>query len=133
MRRIAAAKHRGVHTGRNGALTPEQGASAALGLARALQSGADPWFRAAAVAPISGAYDFRHWAPRMPVRLRYSPGDEEAVNANTKHCHDALAAHGVSAPTIDVGVDTDYNGFVHEGSEVLGVQQVTRWFTQLSK
>jgi hypothetical protein len=211
-----------------------QGASAALGLARALQSGADPWFRAAAVAPISGAYDFRHaaipslftpavnsllasayttyllvaydrlhdiypdardvfqpayvdlprlfdgthtglevlgalpasidhlltprgkalllhptgrfadalavldsvctnWAPRMPVRLLYSPGDEEAVNANTEHCHAALAAHGVSAPTIDVGVDTDYNGFVHEGSEVLGVPRVTRWFTQLSK
>jgi dienelactone hydrolase len=35
-----------------------QGASAALGLARALQGGADPWFRLRAVAPISGAYDF---------------------------------------------------------------------------
>ncbi len=210
-----------------------QGASAALGLARALQQGADPWFRAAAVAPISGAYDFRHaaipslftpevnpllasayttyllvafdrlhdiypdpgyvfqrpyvglpklfdgthqglevlmalpatiddlltprgkalllhptgrfadalavldsvctdWAPRMPVRLYYSPGDEEAVNANTEHCHAALAGHGVAAPTINLGVDIDYNGFVHEGSEVLGVPQVTRWFTQLS-
>jgi hypothetical protein len=205
-----------------------QGASAALGLARALQSGADPYFRAAAVAPISGAYDFRHaaipslftpevhpvlasayttyllvafdrlhdiypypgyvfrspyvdlpnlfdgthtgmevltalpptiddlltprgkalllhptgrfadalaeldsvctdWAPRMPVRLYYSPGDEEAVNANTEHCHATLGA-----PTVDLGVDTDYNGFVHEGSEVLGVPEVTRWFTALS-
>jgi hypothetical protein len=210
-----------------------QGASAALGLARALQSGADPWFRAVAVAPISGAYDFRHaaipslftpavnpllagaytayllvafdrlhdiypdpgyvfqapyvglptlfdgthtgeevlqalpatvdalltpqgktlllhptgrfadalavldsvctdWAPRMPVRLYYSQGDEEAVNANTEHCHAALAGHGVRAPTVDLGVDTDYNGFVHEGSQVLGVPQVTRWFTRLS-
>ncbi|MFG2019932.1 hypothetical protein [Actinomadura geliboluensis] len=36
-----------------------QGASSALGLARALQEGADPRFRLAAVAPISGAYDFR--------------------------------------------------------------------------
>lgn len=36
-----------------------QGASAALGLARALQGGADPWFRLGAVAPISGAYAFR--------------------------------------------------------------------------
>lgn len=36
-----------------------QGASAAMGLARALQAGADRWFRLAAVAPISGAYDFR--------------------------------------------------------------------------
>ena len=34
-----------------------QGASAALGLARALQNGADRHFRLRAVAPISGAYD----------------------------------------------------------------------------
>jgi hypothetical protein len=72
------------------------------------------------------------WSPRMPVRLYYSPGDEEAVNANTEHCHAALARHGVWAPTVDLGVDTDYNGFVHEGSQVLGVPQATRWFTRLS-
>jgi hypothetical protein len=36
-----------------------QGASAALGLARALQEGTDPYFRLGAVAPISGGYDFR--------------------------------------------------------------------------
>jgi hypothetical protein len=36
-----------------------QGASAALGLARALQEGVDPRFRLVAAAPISGAYDFR--------------------------------------------------------------------------
>jgi len=36
-----------------------QGASPALGLARALQDRADDWFRLGAVAPISGAYDFR--------------------------------------------------------------------------
>jgi hypothetical protein len=35
-----------------------QGASAALGLGRALQDRADPWFRLGALAPISGAYDF---------------------------------------------------------------------------
>jgi hypothetical protein len=205
-----------------------QGASAALSLARSLQAGGDPWFRAAAVAPISGAYDFRHaalpslftpaihpllasvyasyllaafdrlhdiyrdpaevfqpdyvrlagmfdgkhtgeevvgavpasiddlltvrgkqmllhptgrfadalavldsvctdWTPRMPVRLYYSPGDEEAVNANTEHCQAAL-----DAPTVNLGVDRDYNGFVHEGSEVLGVPEVTRWFTHLA-
>lgn len=34
-----------------------QGASAALGLGRALQDGADPWFRLGALAPISGPYD----------------------------------------------------------------------------
>ncbi|WP_433179780.1 alpha/beta hydrolase family protein [Actinoallomurus sp. CA-150999] len=36
-----------------------QGASAALGLARALQDGADRWYRLGAVAPISGGYAFR--------------------------------------------------------------------------
>lgn len=35
-----------------------QGASAGLGLGRALQDGADSWFRLGALAPISGAYDF---------------------------------------------------------------------------
>jgi hypothetical protein len=35
-----------------------QGALAALGLGRALQRGADPWFRLGALAPVSGAYDF---------------------------------------------------------------------------
>ncbi|MFJ5546394.1 alpha/beta hydrolase family protein [Streptomyces sp. NPDC093225] len=35
-----------------------QGASAALGLGRALQTGEDPWFRLGALAPVSGAYDF---------------------------------------------------------------------------
>ncbi|KIF01179.1 lipase 4 [Streptomyces sp. RSD-27] len=37
-----------------------QGASAAMGLARTLQAGDDRWFRLQAVAPVSGAYDFRH-------------------------------------------------------------------------
>jgi hypothetical protein len=35
-----------------------QGGSAATGIAKALQGGADGWFRLAALAPISGAYDF---------------------------------------------------------------------------
>ncbi|MET8022337.1 lipase [Streptomyces decoyicus] len=35
-----------------------QGASAALGLGRALQAGEDRWFRLGALAPVSGAYDF---------------------------------------------------------------------------
>ncbi|WP_063795183.1 alpha/beta hydrolase family protein [Streptomyces silaceus] len=35
-----------------------QGASAALGLGRTLQAGGDRWFRAGALAPVSGAYDF---------------------------------------------------------------------------
>jgi hypothetical protein len=37
-----------------------QGASAAMGLARALQAGADRWFQLGAVAPVSGAYDMEH-------------------------------------------------------------------------
>jgi hypothetical protein len=44
-----------------------QGASAALGLARALQEGADRRFELRAVAPISGAYDFRH--AQLPAML----------------------------------------------------------------
>ncbi|NDU71043.1 lipase [Actinomadura sp. DSM 109109] len=36
-----------------------QGASSALGLARALQGGADPRFQVRALAPISGGYDFQ--------------------------------------------------------------------------
>jgi hypothetical protein len=37
-----------------------QGASAALGLGRALQHGAGRFFRVGALAPVSGAYDLRH-------------------------------------------------------------------------
>jgi hypothetical protein len=36
-----------------------QGGSAATGLAKALQGGADDWFRLRALAPIAGVYDFR--------------------------------------------------------------------------
>jgi hypothetical protein len=63
----------------------------------------------------------------MPVRLYYSPGDEEAVNANTEHCQAAM-----KVPAVDLGVDRGYNGLVHEGSEVLGVPRVTRWFAHLA-
>ncbi|MGI5169255.1 hypothetical protein ACQEU3_33410 [Spirillospora sp. CA-253888] len=45
-----------------------QGASPALGLARALQGGADPWFRVRAVAPISGGYDFP--GAQLPAMMR---------------------------------------------------------------
>lgn len=209
-----------------------QGASAALGLSRTLQDGTDPWFRLAAVAPISGAYALRRveipavftpevqpmlggaymaylltsydrlhdiypdpaeifqpayagigdlfdashpgqevlagvpssvdelltdagrrlltqpdarfaaalreadsvceWAPRAPVRLYYSPGDEQAVNGNTVACRRSFAAHGVRVPTVDAGVDTSYSGMVHEGSELLAVPRVAQWFTGLA-
>ncbi|HEX3762030.1 MAG TPA: hypothetical protein VHW23_25190 [Kofleriaceae bacterium] len=38
-----------------------QGAFPALGLAHVLGSGADPWFRVGAVAPISGPYHWSRW------------------------------------------------------------------------
>ncbi|MEO3752386.1 lipase [Streptomyces sp. B6B3] len=55
----AFAPHTG-HTLRRDVLVTgfSQGASAAMGLARALQAGEDRWFRAGALAPVSGAYDF---------------------------------------------------------------------------
>lgn len=52
-----------------------QGASAALGPARALQEGADPRFRAAAPAPVSGAYAFRDVALPALLDGRADPKD----------------------------------------------------------
>lgn len=209
-----------------------QGASAALGLARALQEGADPRFRAAALAPISGAYAFRDvdlpallagrtdpkagviytalflvafnrlhhvydrlsevfrapydrtieglldgthtgqevvartpdtvdalltargrallahptgglaaalrvtdavcadWSPRMPVRLYYAEGDEQAVNGNSEHCRASFRARGVEAPLVDLGTP-DYGGSRHLGSQQAGTAAVVRWFASL--
>lgn len=51
-----------------------QGASAALGVARALQDGADPHFRLGALAPISGGYDFQNAEiPALPAGDRIPP------------------------------------------------------------
>lgn len=54
-----------------------QGASAALGLARALRSGADAFFRVGAIAPISGAYDFRR--AELPALLRGDLDEKASV------------------------------------------------------
>ncbi|MBA9002579.1 alpha/beta hydrolase family protein [Thermomonospora cellulosilytica] len=209
-----------------------QGASAALGLARALQEGTDPYFRVRAVAPIAGAYDFRGaelpallegrvepksavaytaylltswnrlyglygapsevfrapyadrveryfdgttpgqemlqglpdsvdrllterglallrtptgtfshaldvdaeacktWTPRIPVRLYRISDDEQAVTANTDHCHAWLRARSVHAPIVDVGERT-YYGSRHLGANVAGTAQIVRWFGTL--
>ncbi|MFE4962653.1 lipase [Streptomyces sp. NPDC056660] len=209
-----------------------QGASAALGLARSLQEGADGWFRLRAVAPVSGAYAFRDvelpallagrtdpkasviysaltlvafnrlhpvydtpaqvfrapydrtieglldgthtgqevvagtpdslgglltrrgremlahptgglaaalritdgvctdWTPKAPVRFYYADGDEQAVNANTGHCHAALRAHGVDAPAVGLGTP-GYGGSRHLGSQQAGTAAVVRWFGSL--
>ncbi|MER7183413.1 lipase [Streptomyces hyaluromycini] len=65
-RTVAARKGREL---RHGVLVTgfSQGASAALGLARSLQEGADGWFRLRGVAPVSGAYAFRDAA--LPALL----------------------------------------------------------------
>jgi hypothetical protein len=211
-----------------------QGASAALGLGRALRGGADPWFRLGGLAPISGVYDFQNaeipamlngeldpkfsvayityllvafnrlhhiydapsaifqpryvnvaelfdgthqgidvlnglpgtlselltpqgfamlthpagafadalaeldsvcsdWTPGAPTRLYLSPGDEQAANVNSVHCQNQFAARGTKVPVVDVGVNRDYSGFVHEGSELLGTPVVARWFLTLSR
>jgi hypothetical protein len=214
-----------------------QGASAALGLARALQDGADPGFRLGAVAPISGAYAFRDaeipallagsqagseidaklavayttyllvswnrlhhlydsprtvfaaayadkvdklfdgttpgqkmlttlpdtvdqlltprgfdllrhpsgafaralsvsdatctgWVPRVPVRLYYATGDEQAVTANTRRCLAAFHASGTDPASVDLGAH-DYFGSRHLGTAVGGTEAVVRWFTRL--
>lgn len=208
-----------------------QGASAALGLARALQSGEDPWFRLGALAPVSGAYDFRgaelpallsgelqpkssviytayllvaynrlhhlydqpeevfqetyaggieelfdgehtgqqlmegtpdtlddlltahgrdllshptgnlaealrvtdsvctDWAPRVPTRLYWATGDDEAAVANTEHCEAAMRAHGVPVRTVNVG-PVDYQGSRHLGSQVAATARIVRWLSQ---
>lgn len=54
-----------------------QGASAAMGLARALQAGDDRWFRLRAVAPVSGAYDFRQ--AELPALLDGSLDTKSSV------------------------------------------------------
>ncbi|MEU9482402.1 lipase [Streptomyces decoyicus] len=54
-----------------------QGASAAMGLAQSLQAGDDRWFRLEAVAPVSGAYDFRN--AEMPALLNGSLDPKASV------------------------------------------------------
>lgn len=54
-----------------------QGASAAMSLARALQDHADHWFRLAALAPISGAYDFQH--AEIPAMLAGQLNEQDSV------------------------------------------------------
>ncbi|WP_203660195.1 lipase [Actinocatenispora rupis] len=58
-----------------------QGASAALGLGRALRGGADDWFRLTALAPVSGAYDFS--GVELPAIL--SSGDDKTTVAYTTY------------------------------------------------
>ncbi|WP_244941967.1 alpha/beta hydrolase family protein [Streptomyces coelicoflavus] len=70
------------------------------------------------------------WTPRAPIRLYYADADEQAVPANTAHCHTALRARGVHAPTINLGTP-DYGGSRHLGSQQAGTAAVVRWFRSL--
>ncbi|MFF0739174.1 alpha/beta hydrolase family protein [Streptomyces sp. NPDC004111] len=54
-----------------------QGASAALGLGRALQAGEDRWFELGALAPVSGAYDFG--GTELPALLKGSLEPKSSV------------------------------------------------------
>ncbi|MGX2995080.1 lipase [Streptomyces sp. JNUCC 64] len=70
-----------------------QGASAALGLGRALEAGQDRWFRLGALAPVSGAYDFG--GTELPALLagRLEPKSGVLYAAYTLVAFDRL--HGV--------------------------------------
>ncbi|WP_262704142.1 MULTISPECIES: alpha/beta hydrolase family protein [Streptomyces] len=70
------------------------------------------------------------WTPRAPIRLYYADGDEQAVTANTAHCHAALRARGIHAPMIGLGTP-DYGGSRHLGSQQAGTAAVVRWFRSL--
>ncbi|HEY2795785.1 MAG TPA: lipase, partial [Micromonosporaceae bacterium] len=79
------------------------------------------------------ADDVCDWHPQVPMELLFSPGDGEAANANTTVCQADLSRQGLAVSTVDLGDDTDYNGFIHEGSEILGVAATARWFRQLAR
>jgi len=101
-----------------------QGASAATGLAKALQLGADDRFRPVAVAPVSGAYDLRR--AELPALLR---GDLHPVWSTAytayllvawnrlHHLYDSPAE--VFAPKYAGTVEALFDGD-HPGEEVVG-------------
>ncbi|KAB8163457.1 lipase [Streptomyces sp. 3MP-14] len=100
-----------------------QGASAALGLGRALQARADGWFRLGALAPVSGAYDFG--GSQLPALLAGEVAPEWAV-AYTAYLlvafdrsHDVYDAPGdvFRAPYAET-VEELFNG-EHTGQEVM--------------
>jgi hypothetical protein len=101
-----------------------QGASAATGLAKALQHGADDSFRPVAVAPVSGAYDLRR--AELPALLR---GDLHPVWSTAYTAYLLVAwnrLHHLYDSPADV-FEPEYAGTVealfdsdHPGDEVIG-------------
>lgn len=79
---------------------------------------------AAAIGASDGACD---WKPAAPVRLYAAGGDRDVPIANARSCAADLARHGVRAPVLDQGADTD-----HRGTAVRSAPQVVRWFDTLS-
>jgi hypothetical protein len=68
-------------------------------------------------------------SPRSTVAY-FAAGDEQAVNASTRHCQAGFAASGRDVPVIDLGTP-GYQGSRQYGSNVTGTAQIVRWFTQL--
>ncbi|MCF6526305.1 lipase [Streptomyces sp. JJ36] len=70
------------------------------------------------------------WAPRAPLRLYLTGGDEQAVEANTAHCRAAFRASGTSAGVVDLG-PVEWRGSRHFGSHVAALSEIVRWFRSL--
>ena len=114
-----------------------QGASAALGLGRALQAGADRYFRLGALAPISGAYDFG--GASVPsvldgelIRLNPNPqlGAKIAVLYTAWMLVGFNRVHPIAG--MPATIVKDYQGSRHLGSNVAGTAQIVRWFLRLA-
>src|ERR1700761_5877603 len=72
------------------------------------------------------------WTPRVPTRLYYATGDEQAVNANTFHCQADFAARGAQVTPVNLGTP-NFAGSRHSGSGVAGTARIVRWFSQLAR
>lgn len=72
------------------------------------------------------AYDesCRGWVPKVPTRMYYTGGDQEAVPANTLHCADDFARSGYAVRTHDLRVRS------HTVSGAAGAIAAIRFFRQ---
>ena len=73
-----------------------------------------------------------HWAPAAPARLYFATHDEQAVNANTRHCQADFAAMHRHVPAINLGTP-DYHRSRHLGSNVAATARIVRWFSELTR
>lgn len=114
-----------------------QGASAGLGLGRALQA---PYART-----IEGLFDGRHTADRVvnglpstisglltPFGMNLLRHPVGGLAAATFGCQAWFAASGARVPTVNLGTP-DYRGSRHLGSNVAGTGQIVRWFLRLTR